>query len=134
MPVLDRQGDQAGGATGDVPGQAPPEARGSDAAVGVDGNGLAGQPVTGCLPARPGNEVLDPVPERACLQGAVACPAALVMGLLAEQQVPVGDHALQDPDGVDDRRDGHPGSFALGAAGQVVAVLVGGGLELAATD
>jgi hypothetical protein len=53
---------------------------------------------------------------------------------VVEQQVPVGDHALQDADGADDRGDGDPGNLALEAAGLVVAVLVGGGLELAAAD
>jgi hypothetical protein len=57
-----------------------------------------------------------------------------VVGVVAEQQVPVGDHALQDADGVDDRRDGHPGGLSLGTVGEVVAVVVGGGLELQSAD
>ena len=60
--------------------------------------------------------------------------AVQVVGVVVEQQVPVRDHALQDADGVDDRGDGHPGDLALGAAGTVVAVFVGGGLELVAAD
>ena len=103
--------------------------------VRVGGDGLAGQAVPGCLAVRPVREILDPLPERGGLQGAGVGPlAAHVVGVVVEQQVPVGHHALQDADGVDDRRDGHPGNLALGAAGTVVAVLVGGGLELQAAD
>ena len=107
----------------------------ADAPVRVGGDGLAGQAVAGRLLVRPGHEVLDPVPERARLQGAGARPAGWqVVGVVVEQQVPVGDHALQDADGVDDGGDGDPGNLALGSAGLVVAVLVGGGLVLETAD
>ena len=52
--------------------------------------------------------------EHGRLQGAGARPGAQVVGVVVEQQVPVGDHALQDADGVDDRGDGDPGNLALG--------------------
>jgi len=48
---------------------------------------------------------------------------------LVEQQAAGRDHAFQDADGVDDRRDRHPGNVSVGSDGVVVSVLVDGGLE-----
>ena len=136
VPVLDGQGYQAVRPARDVPRQAPAEAAGADLArAGRRGWPRPGSAVTGRLAVHPGGEVPDPLSERGGLQGAGVRPfAARVVDVVVEQQVPVGDHALQDADGVDDRGDGHPGNVALGTAGKVVAVLVGGGLELAAAD
>jgi len=135
VPVLDGQGDQPVGPACDVPRQAPAEAHGADIAVRVGGDRLAGQSEAGCLAVRPGGEVPDPVADRVRLQGAGAgAGAGQVVGVVVEEQVPVRDHALQDADGVDDRGYGDPGDGALGAGGAVVAVFVGGGLELQAAD
>jgi hypothetical protein len=54
--------------------------------------------------------------------------------VMIEQEVPVGDHALQDPDGVDHRGDGNPGNVAFGTTGMVVALFVGSILVLIAAD
>ena len=73
-----------------------------------------GQAMPGCFAVRPGDEVLDPGPQSALLQGPGALPGELqVVGMVVEEQVPIGDHALQDADGVDDRGDGDPGHLAL---------------------
>jgi len=53
---------------------------------------------------------------------------------MVEQQVPGGDDALQDADGVDDGGDSDPGNRAHGAGGLVVAVLVDSRLVLVAAD
>jgi hypothetical protein len=135
VPVLDGQGDQPVGPAGNVPGEAAPEAAEADVPVRVGGDVLAGQSVAGCLAVGPGHEVLDPVPERGRLQGAGPGPAGRqVVGVVIEQQVPCGDHVLEDADGVDDGGDGDLGGLALGAAGLVVAVLVDSGLVLVAAD
>jgi len=63
-----------------------------------------------------------------------AGPPVRVVDAVVEQQVPGGDHAFQHADGRDDRGDGDPGNVALGTAGKVIAILVGGCLELAAAD
>src|SRR5262249_52345984 len=131
----DGQSDQPVGAPGDVPGQRPAEAPEAELPVGVVGDRLAVEVMADCLLVRPGHEVLDPCPDGRRLQGTGTRPfASHVVGLAVEQQMPVGDHALQDADGVDDRGDGHPGNLALGACGPVVAVLVDGGLELKAAN
>jgi hypothetical protein len=118
-----------------MPGQAAAETDQADWPVRVGGDGLAGQVVPGCLAVRPVGEVLDPLPECGGLQGAGVRPvAARVVGVVAEQQVPVGDHALQDANGVDDGGNGDPGNIALDARGVVVAVFVGGVLVLVAAD
>jgi hypothetical protein len=51
-----------------------------------------------------------------------------------EQKVPFGNHALENPDGVDDRGDGDPGNSAFETCAQMVAVLVASGFELSAAD
>ncbi|CAM5653568.1 hypothetical protein STENM36S_02118 [Streptomyces tendae] len=129
VSVLNGERDQAAGAAGDVPGQAPAEPFGADPAVRIRRDELVGQPAGGCLPVGPGDEVL--YPDAQAVHGERACAgagAAQVVGVVVEQQLPLGHHALQDPDGVHDGGDGHPGDIADLAFGAVVAVLVAGGL------
>src|SRR6266567_1352932 len=72
-------------AAGDMPRQAPPEAAEAYRPVRVGGDGVPGKAVAGRLAVRPGDEVLDPVPERARLQGAGAFPGSgKVVGLVVE--------------------------------------------------
>ncbi|MHA5053421.1 ISL3 family transposase [Streptomyces sp. SD15] len=52
----------------------------------------------------------------------------------AEEELSLRDHAFQDSNGADDGCDGDPGDFAYFAGGDVVAVLVGHGLVVAAAD
>jgi hypothetical protein len=68
VAVLDRQGDEAAWAAGDVPGQGSSEPAGSDGAVRVRRDGLGEQIVHGGLGVRRGDECLDPVPHRVELE------------------------------------------------------------------
>jgi hypothetical protein len=135
VPVLDGQSDQPVGPACDVPGQGPAEAGEADVPVRVSRDDLAGQAVAGRFMVGPGHEVFDPFPECAHFQGPGVPPFHMqVMGVMIEQEVPVRDHALQDPDGVDHRGDGNPGNVAFGTAGMVVALFVGSVLVLVAVD
>ncbi|MET9443560.1 hypothetical protein [Streptomyces sp. NPDC006610] len=135
MSVLDREGDQPSGLSGDVPGEGPSEPGHAERAVGVLGDGLVRQPLHLGLPVHPHDEVLDPKVQGVLLQRSMAASSSheVVMGG-AEQQLTVGNHAFEDSDRPDDRGDRNPGDSALFTGGDVVAVVIGDVLEVTAAD
>ncbi|MEU2440143.1 hypothetical protein ABZ595_28765 [Streptomyces rubradiris] len=78
-----------------------------------------------------GDEVGDAFADPVAAQGlAAVTDGAPVVGA-GEEQLAGGKDALQDTGCGDDGGDGDPGNAPLGAGGEVVAVFVYGGLELA---
>ncbi|MEU0217453.1 hypothetical protein ABZ281_21055 [Streptomyces sp. NPDC006265] len=120
MTVLNRERDQATRAAGDVPGQAPAESFGTDPPVRIRRDDLTGQAARGCLVVGPGDEVLHPFAQGVHGEGA---GTAQVVGVVIEQQLPWGNDAFQNTDGVHDRGDGHPGSIADSALGTMVGLV-----------
>jgi hypothetical protein len=129
VPVLDCEGDQAARPAGDMPGQGSPEPGSADVAVRVGRDGV--------FTAGPGRSLIDladEVLDAAAHRGERQRPARPAAAVGREQQPGRAGEAFQDSDGGHDLRNRDPWCFTHYAGGQVVAVIVAGGLELPGTD
>lgn len=132
--VLDSEDDQITGLAGDVPGQRPPKAHRSDRAGLIRRDELAGQAVASSFLVSEGDEVGDVFTDFVAAQGLAAVTVGAPVVVAGEEQLAGRNDALQDTDRGDDGGNGDPRHVPLGAGGEVVAVFVDGGLELAGAN
>ncbi len=135
MAVLDRERDESARSAGDVPCKGPTEPSEPDGAVRIFGNTPVRQFLEFGFPVDPGDEALDPLVHTGVLQGAVELAATdkVVMGG-TEEQFALGNHAFKDSDRTDDRGDGDPRDIPFLTGRDVLAVVVGDVLVVAAAD